>query len=119
MTALPEKRAAKPAYMEQTSVNAFASQGTESQGPDASWTALPGQPVTQQLNLTSSGPGPTKQPKSAKDMIAEKNAELLELALQEERPQHPHVPSPHYFVACVLGATPLPQRRTMHAAQVW
>lgn len=78
MTSLPTKRAMKPAYMEQTSVNAFSSQGAQGAAEDASWTALPGQ--APQLHIGYKGP--MKKPQLAKDVIAEKNAELMRLSRQ-------------------------------------
>ena len=80
MTALPTKRAMKPAYMEQTSVNAFSSQGAQGAADDPSWTALPGQ--APRLHIAYKGP--MKKPQVAQDVIAEKNAELMRLARQQE-----------------------------------
>lgn len=80
MTALPTKCATKPAYMEQTSVNAFSSQGTQGAADDPSWTALPGQ--APQLHLAYKGP--MKKPQGPQDIIAEKNAELMRLARKQD-----------------------------------
>lgn len=80
MTALPTKRAVQPAYMEQTSVNAFSSQGAQGAADDPSWTALPGQAA--QLKIVYKGP--MKKPQVPQDIIAEKNAELMKLARQQD-----------------------------------
>jgi hypothetical protein len=80
MTALPTKRAMKPAYMEQTSVNTFSSQGAAGVADDPSWTALPGQ--APQLNIGYKGP--MKKPQVPQDIIAEKNAELMKLARKQD-----------------------------------
>lgn len=88
MTALPTKRAMKPAYMEQTSVNSFSSQGAQGGADDPSWTALPGQ--APQLHIGYKGP--MKKPQLPQDVIAEKNAELMKLARRQESKEQVRAP---------------------------
>eukprot|EP00892_Ulva_mutabilis_P003197 jgi/Ulvmu1/12879/UM098_0067.1 len=87
MTALPEKREPKPAYMKHASVTSFSHEGSSVAEVDVGWTALPGQAASE-VRLLAGGAAaaaPTVQPMTVEDLIAAKNAQLMELVREQER----------------------------------
>lgn len=94
MTALPQKKQSKPAYMSQASVTSFSQQGGVGNAEsDAGWTALPGQKASEVRLLTSEAGAMarTVQPMTVKESIAAKNLQLMALAQQQEKSYQPEV----------------------------